>query len=716
MSWQREVENFLLNKDYDQLINFYENKIEINSEDLTNHIYLGLAYLFQGKKEEAQTSWLYILTQEDEESFNKLVGILKEEAQRQKNIKNYSLSLSIYLIIKDILPDNINNLLEVIYLSLQLNKFNINDLDTWNISQLIRENNHQVIKSELLLDVLTKIIEIPHKLSLIFLETCFHQDIITVEFLNEIINISYKVGVERKYQIYAIDLLNLCLQYNFKTRNIYQMLFLYYSRLNDYQNALCFAKEVYSQFHTLADKLTAYDCLLKCYLNLGDWDSVISTGIELKDLLNTIDNLNNFSVNDDHIIAAIVNLLYLQDNLAENRRIINKIGSLFQALNQRMQPLIYPNIQTTIKPLKIGYIGHTFKTHSVGILSRWLMAYHDKNKFEINLYFTQNNQNDFTEKYFTPFVNHIFYGDRNTNTLINKITQDEIDILVDVDSLTLNLTCAVMAVKPAPIQVTWLGLDASGIPNIDYFIADPYVLPDHAQEYYSEKIWRLPQTYLAIDGFEIATPTRRREDFGLGKDDVIFMNLQNPAKLNPDILKSQLKIVNAVPHGYLFTKIRKDEEALKELVTKVAKSENVSLEKLRFIPSDITVETHRANLSIADVVLDTYPYNGSTTTLEALWAEIPVVTRVGEQFAARNSYTYMINAGITEGIAWSDEEYVEWGIKLGTDEQLRKEVSWKLRQSKKTSPLWNGKQFTREMEKAYQQMWDIYINEKKINP
>ncbi|NCQ43167.1 MAG: O-linked N-acetylglucosamine transferase, SPINDLY family protein, partial [Cyanobacteria bacterium] len=273
-----------------------------------------------------------------------------------------------------------------------------------------------------------------------------------------------------------------------------------------------------------------------------------------------------------------------------------------------------------------------------------------------------------------------------------------------------------MAVKPAPIQVTWLGLDASGIPNIDYYIADPYVLPDHAQEYYSEKIWRLPQTYLAIDGFEIATPTRRREDFGLGKDDVIFMNLQNPAKLNPDILKSQLKIVNAVPHGYLFTKIRKDEEALKELVTKVAKSENVSLEKLRFIPSDITVETHRANLSIADVVLDTYPYNGSTTTLEALWAEIPVVTRVGEQFAARNSYTYMINAGITEGIAWSDEEYVEWGIKLGTDEQLRKEVSWKLRQSKKTSPLWNGKQFTREMEKAYQQMWDIYINEKKINP
>jgi len=88
-------------------------------------------------------------------------------------------------------------------------------------------------------------------------------------------------------------------------------------------------------------------------------------------------------------------------------------------------------------------------------------------------------------------------------------------------------------------------------------------------------------------------------------------------------------------------------------------------------------------LQIADVVLDTSPYNGATTTLETLWMEIPLVTRVGEQFAARNSYTFMMNAGITEGIAWSDEEYIEWGIKLGTDENLRKEISWKLRRSKK---------------------------------
>jgi predicted O-linked N-acetylglucosamine transferase (SPINDLY family) len=88
---------------------------------------------------------------------------------------------------------------------------------------------------------------------------------------------------------------------------------------------------------------------------------------------------------------------------------------------------------------------------------------------------------------------------------------------------------------------------------------------------------------------------------------------------------------------------------------------------------------------------------------------VPLVTRVGQQFAARNSYTMMMNAGVTEGIAWTDEEYVEWGIRLGKDSLLRQQISWKLRQSKQTAPLWNAKQFTYEMEKAYEQMWANYV-------
>jgi predicted O-linked N-acetylglucosamine transferase (SPINDLY family) len=115
-------------------------------------------------------------------------------------------------------------------------------------------------------------------------------------------------------------------------------------------------------------------------------------------------------------------------------------------------------------------------------------------------------------------------------------------------------------------------------------------------------------------------------------------------------------------------------------------------------------------LAIADVVLDTYPYNGATTTLETLWMGIPLVTRVGEHFSSRNSYTMMVNAGITEGISWTNEEYVEWGVRFGKEPELRKQVAWKLWKSRQTAPLWNAKAFTQEMEKAYQQMWQGYVN------
>ena len=135
------------------------------------------------------------------------------------------------------------------------------------------------------------------------------------------------------------------------------------------------------------------------------------------------------------------------------------------------------------------------------------------------------------------------------------------------------------------------------------------------------------------------------------------------------------------------------------------------MNQLRFLIRDDDEYSHRANLTIADVVLDTFPYNGATTTLETLWMNVPMVTKVGEAFVARNSYTFMKNAGLTEGIAWTDEEYVDWGIRLGTDSDLRQQIRGKLLTCRKTSPLWNASQFTKEMESAYQSMWQKYLEQ-----
>jgi predicted O-linked N-acetylglucosamine transferase (SPINDLY family) len=290
-----------------------------------------------------------------------------------------------------------------------------------------------------------------------------------------------------------------------------------------------------------------------------------------------------------------------------------------------------------------------------------------------------------------------------------KISEDEIDILVDLDSITLSNSCQIMAIKPAPVQVTWLGWDASSVPTIDYYIADPYVLPESAQDYYTEKIWRLPQTYIAVDGFEVGVPTLRRDSLDIGSDAVIYLSAQRGYKYHPHTARLQMKIIQAVPNSYFLIKGMADQESIKKFFVEVAESEGVGADRLRFLALTGSEAEHRANLGIADVVLDTYPYNGATTTMETLWMGVPIVTRVGEQFAARNSYTMIMNAGISEGIAWTDEEYVEWGIRLGKDAALRQQISWKLRQSRQTAPLWNGKQFTREMEKAYEQMWQNYL-------
>ena len=342
-----------------------------------------------------------------------------------------------------------------------------------------------------------------------------------------------------------------------------------------------------------------------------------------------------------------------------------------------------------------------------------MFQYLDRDLFEIYGYFPEYKQGtDFLETWYVGQMDKVYregvdyWGDHFL--VAEQINRDEIDILVDLESLTSGLCLSILALKPAPLQISWLGWDSSGLPAIDYYIADPYVLPDNAQEYYSEKIWRLPQTYIATDGFDYSIASLRRCDLDIPSDAIIYFSTQISYKRHPDTVRSQIQIIKQVPNSYFLIKGLADENSIQNFFYEIAESEGVERHRLKFLPLTSTEASHRANLAIADVVLDTYPYNGATTTMETLWMGVPLVTQVGEQFVSRNSYTMMMNAGITEGIAWNVQEYIEWGIKFGTDESLRREVAWKIHQCRKTSPLWNGRQFAREMENAYKQMWEIH--------
>jgi predicted O-linked N-acetylglucosamine transferase (SPINDLY family) len=199
------------------------------------------------------------------------------------------------------------------------------------------------------------------------------------------------------------------------------------------------------------------------------------------------------------------------------------------------------------KRLKIGYLSHCFYSHSVGWLSRWLFAEHDREQFEIFTYFILPKPHDSVQDFITHHSEHVRKLNANSQAIAAQIYDDEIDILIDLDSITLDVSCEIMALKPAPIQATWLGMDASGIPAIDYFIADPYVLPEDADRYYHEKIWRLPRTFLAIAGFGMSFPTVTRRDLGIPTDATFILVLKLATNATPTMPDRKCKLLRQLP-------------------------------------------------------------------------------------------------------------------------------------------------------------------------
>ena len=470
--------------------------------------------------------------------------------------------------------------------------------------------------------------------------------------------------------------------------------------------------------------------LIKALLNLyGVSEKSISYHLDFKKLiLECFKLVDSNSIDLDYykLIYVGITSFYFFDNPRDNnvmRQTLAQLGlrsvqSVFtpetEIYRNKIHKRLSDRVHHELTPrLKIGYMTDFLYQHSIGWLVRWTLHHHNPEEFDVYTYSTFKPNDKLHDRLIEQYGEKIRHIPGKIKNITEQIQEDEIDILIDLGSLTESTNCVVTAVKPAPIQITWLGLDASQIPTVDYYLADRYSLPDEAQEYYSEKLIRMPHCYIAVDGFELDRPSLSRADFDIPDDAVIYLSGQTGAKRHPDNMKLQVKILRHVPNSYFLVKLRKmDEEVALNAFKTLAIEMGVESDRIKAIPSTPTSEIHRANLKIADIILDTYPYNGATTTLEALWCEVPLVTRVGQQFAARNSYSMLMNAGVTEGIAWTDDDYVNWGVMFGLNQELRDRVRWKLRQSKRTSPLWDARQFTRDLETVYQQIWESYL---KVN-
>ena len=729
--WQKQAHQFLVQGNYLQAANLYEQAIEAEPDIKSHYWNLGLMLLLQGKEVEAQATWLIGLVEDEAEQEELqtagLVQVLQTEAERREAITDFQSAWAIRQHIKEINPQDINNLLHIILLSIHLKTFTATDLTDLEIIELLHAEE-SAVNSNLLLQVLKSLLDYDpcEPLTITFTEVCLRHAHEPQTFIDVIMLESIRIAYLLRKPKVAAHLAELCLRLNPDCLEVLVHLSAFYQDSRQYIQGIEIAKRCYALAKTKPEQIFANHLVLRSLMSAtGYWQEAISSVNQQQSLINSIIKAWPTDLNQAYTLRLFYSTFffpYFNDNPRNHRLLQNDIARLCQDNIQiYAKPLLEKYCRKSIslksssrsqKVIKIGYISHCFKRHSVGWLSRWIFQHHDPERFQIYAYLVNQELplSEFSQQWFANNAYRTYGFKFVGNEVLEQIYQDQIDILVELDSITLDAMCEVIAIKPAPIQVTWLGWDASGLPTVDYFIADPYVLPDSAQKYYTEKIWRLPQTYIAIDGFEVGVPDLRRDQLDVPSDAVVYLVGQKGYKRNPDNAQLQMKILKEVPNSYLLIKGQADQTASKSFFEQIAEEVGVSCDRLRFLPPDISEEVHRANLGIADVVLDTYPYNGATTTLETLWMGIPLVTRVGQQFAARNSYSMMMNAGVTEGIAWTDEEYVEWGVRLGKDAALRQQISWRLRQSRQTAPLWNGEQFTREMEKAYEQMWQTYLD------
>ncbi|HBE21055.1 MAG TPA: O-linked N-acetylglucosamine transferase, SPINDLY family protein [Cyanobacteria bacterium UBA11149] len=731
-NWQHQASQYLWKGDYSQAAILYEKAIEAHPEIKSYYWYLGLILLLQGQEAEAQTTWLLAMAEGDSDRVEiwtrELIDILQEEAIGRAELADYKVAWVIRQHIREIAPDNLDNLLKVIDLAIKADLFTEDETILSEVVQLLQLDISPDVDINILLQVLEDILEsYPlHSHALDFTEACAELQNISLNYsqaFSQILFDQTKSLMDKIPPKAAINFLKICYRIEPQNISILASLANLYQDTGRYLESLEFAQQMLKLSQLSEDKIAAQYLIVRGLVQAGGyWEEADRNYQDMEREIHILIEGNNI-VNKDHfvnLIGTVVFSNYFGDNPQKSHQLRNKVSAFCQAGIHRYyadtDPLYHHSIlskcqNVTARPLKIGYLSSCFRRHSVGWIARWLFKYHDQDKVRVYAYST-NYANDNVQGAIANSASH-FHDVSKAKTvreIAEHIYQDEIDILIDLDSLTFSGASGVMALKSAPIQVTWLGSDASGLPAIDYFIADPYILPESAQDYYKAEIWRLPKTYVAVDGFEVGVPTLRRDLLDIENDAVVYLSAQTGYKRHPDTVRLQMKIIKEVPNSYLLIKGLADEESIKYLFKQIAEEAGLSQNRLRFLSMVASEEIHRANLGIADIILDTYPYNGATTTLETLWMCIPLVTKVGQQFAARNSYTMMMNAGITEGISWSDDEYVEWGIRLGKDEALRQEVVWKLRQSRHTSPLWNGKQFTREMEKAYEEMWRRYLD------
>ena len=719
----------------DQSPDFAESQSELRARIYRNYAYSGIAMLLQGQEQEAQIAWLCVvndLTESETEKFCfELLATLASEAQHQETLSNWSNAWLLYRYACENAP-NLENWLRSLQASLQAVK-NLGDdqleLDWEALAQVMELLIEQkfVISQDLIPTVFTIFIELrsqyPEALENLSGEACYY------------LGLLYR----RELKIYEA-----IAEYQRALERIPERLEVYESLLESLGILVNSGLQVYSDWRQVAEvyvqvcqalsesinqsnnhfHLASASSLLKSYSMSGMYEAAVAYFSDLETQI--YQNVEHLTEQDWRSLyeAMLFFVPFLRDDPITNGQLFEFIADQYRKFcltnffDQYPQFQLVPKFSSITSPvtsahtpkrsLRIGIMSGLFRRHANAWCTKdWLFEL-AKIAPDLQFYLTaQFPSDDVTQKY-EQFGDRLYKikatsRDAQTAEMIQKLIDDDLDILIESDAIMNIFHATIMAAKPAKHCISWPGFAAPYLSENNYFLGDRHLLPTEVEPYYLEKLLRMPDSYLAVSELASVPIDREavRRSMGIEPNQVVYLSISAGHKFNPDTANAIAQILHRVPDSIFLHKGKGDLQVIKGTYDQACDRYHVNSDRIKFLPARTkTEEEHRSTYQLADVLLDSYPYNSCTHSLEAFWQNLPVITIVGKQMFSRFGYSFFQTLGIQEGVAWNWEEYVEWGERFGKDRDLRESLRSHLQQSKQPetlSPLWNPCKFAEDL-------------------
>ncbi|WP_298234203.1 tetratricopeptide repeat protein [uncultured Azohydromonas sp.] len=353
--------------------------------------------------------------------------------------------------------------------------------------------------------------------------------------------------------------------------------------------------------------------------------------------------------------------------------------------------------------LRIGYLSGDLHMHAVGLLTAELYETHDRERFEVHAFcWSREDGSPLRARLRAGFDKVWPIGSLSDEAAAQLIAQQGIDVLVDLQGLTSGARPAILTQRPAPVQVSYLGFPGTcGIPGVDWVIADRYVMPPELLPYSSERPIYLPGCYQVSDRQREIGAKPTRAQYGLPEDAFVFCAFNNNFKFTEEVFRLWMRVLHAVPGSVLW--LLADNEWAQENMRRAADAQGVARERLVFAPR-VAPPDYLARLPLADLFLDTFPYNGGTTASDVLWMGLPLLTCSGRSYISRMAGSLLTHLGLPELATGSLAEYERMAVLLGNTPARVASYRRYLTEQGRQSALFDTPRFVRGLEAEFERL------------